>query len=188
MSDKAIRCYDKQKKTPISEWQIQCPDNVADTVVTAAHGKVYMKENGFFEQALQTLNNNECESGDTINAFNQSVDKSGCCPTITTRPEGKKTAILPVVEGEDKMAKKYRIRKLTSKECYRLMGFTDKDYKAAESIISESQRYKTAGNSIVKQVLMAIFLQMGIQGKKKWNEMSVEERQNLVDNSLDFIW
>lgn len=79
-----------KKKTPISEWQIQCPDNVADTVVTAAHGKVYMKENGFFEQALQTLNNNECEPGDTINAFNQSVDKSGCCPTITTRPEGKK--------------------------------------------------------------------------------------------------
>lgn len=187
MPDKAIRCYDKQKKTPISEWQIQCPDNVADTVVTAAHGKVYMKENGFFEQALQTLNNNECEPGDTINAFNQSVDKSGCCPTITTRPEGKKTAILPVVEGENKMAKKYRIRKLTSKECYRLMGFTDKDYKATESVISESQRYKTAGNSIVKQVLMAIFLQMGIRGKKKWNEMSVEERQNLVDNSLDFI-
>ena len=141
MPDKAIRCYDKQKKTPISEWQIQCPDNVADTVVTAAHGKVYMKEN----------------------------------------------SILPVVEGENKMAKKYRIRKLTSKECYRLMGFTDKDYKAAESVVSESQRYKTAGNSIVKQVLMAIFLQMGIQGKKKWNEMSVEERQNLVDNSLDFI-
>lgn len=176
-----------KKKTPISEWQIQCPDNVADTVVTTAHGKVYMKENGFFEQALQTLNNNECEPGDTINAFNQSVDKSGCCPTITTRPEGKKTAILPVVEGEDKMAKKYRIRKLTSKECYRFMGFTDKDYKATESVISESQRYKTAGNSIVKQVLMAIFLQMGIRGKKKWNEMSVEERQNLVDNSLDFI-
>ena len=67
------------------------------------------------------------------------------------------------------------------------MGFTDKDYKAAESVISESQRYKTDGNAIVKQVLMAIFLQMGIQGKKRWNEMTIEERQNLVNSSLDFI-
>ena len=67
------------------------------------------------------------------------------------------------------------------------MGFTDKDYKAAESVVSESQRYKTAGNSIVKQVLMAIFLQLGIQGKKRWNDMSVEERQKLVDGSLDFL-
>ena len=141
----------------------------------------------FYEQALKTFENNNCKPGDIIQPFNEIVIKDGICPTITTRSDGLKTAILPVVEGENKMAKKYRIRKLTSKECYRLMGFTDKDYKAAESVISESQRYKTAGNSIVKQVLMAIFLQMGIQGKKKWNEMSVEERQNLVDNSLDFI-
>jgi hypothetical protein len=34
---------------------------------------------------------------------------------------------------------------------------------------------------------MAIFLQLGIQGKKRWNDMTVEERQKLVDSSLDFI-
>lgn len=42
----------------------------------------------FFKQAIETLKNNKCDVGDTINAFNKTVDKSGLCPTITTRPEG----------------------------------------------------------------------------------------------------
>lgn len=51
----------------------------------------------FYKQAFETLKENECEVGDTINAFNKKVNKSGVCPTLTTRPEGFKTAILPVV-------------------------------------------------------------------------------------------
>lgn len=82
----------------------------------------------------------------------------------------------------------YRIRKLTPLECWRLMGFSDADFLAAktgsrekaEEILekyphlgkraftevqriekmSNSQLYKQAGNSIVKDVLMAIFRQM----------------------------
>ena len=88
-------------------------------------------------------------------------------------------------EGQKK--KKYRIRKLTEKECYRLMGYKDDDFNKAAKVNSATQLYKQAGNAIVKQVLMAIFLQMGIQDKKKWNEMSVEERQSLVNSSLDFV-
>lgn len=50
-----------------------------------------------------------------------------------------------------------RIRKLTPKECWRLMGFSDDDFKKAQSAgISNSQLYKQAGNSIVVDVLMAI--------------------------------
>ena len=51
----------------------------------------------FYKQAFETLKENECEVGDTIDAFNKRVNKSGVCPTLTTRPEGFKTAILPVV-------------------------------------------------------------------------------------------
>lgn len=51
----------------------------------------------FYKQAFETLKENECEVGDTIDAFNKKVNKSGVCPTLTTRPEGFKTAILPVV-------------------------------------------------------------------------------------------
>ena len=51
----------------------------------------------FYKQAFETLKENECEVGDTIDAFNKKVNKSGVWPTLTTRPEGFKTAILPVV-------------------------------------------------------------------------------------------
>ena len=66
--------------------------------------------------------------------------------------------------------KKYRIRKLTPLECWRLMGYTDEDFTNAERVNSNTQLYKEAGNAIVKQVLMAIFSQMGIKNVPKWNE------------------
>ena len=77
----------------------------------------------------------------------------------------------------------YRIRKLTPKECWRLMGFTDDDFHKAEAVNSNTQLYKQAGNSIVKDVLMAIFKQMlpyeerqieGV-GKQLMVDMAVEE-------------
>ena len=65
---------------------------------------------------------------------------------------------------------KYRIRKLTPRECWRLMGYTDEDFDKAASVNSNSQLYKQAGNAIVKQVLMAIFSQLFIQNITAWNE------------------
>lgn len=51
-----------------------------------------------------------------------------------------------------------RIRKLTPTECYKLMGFTEEDCKKASDVgISNTQLYKQAGNSIVVDVLEAIF-------------------------------
>lgn len=52
---------------------------------------------------------------------------------------------------------KWRIRKLTTKECWRLMGFTDKDHDKAMRHTSDSALYKQAGNSIVTNCLTAIF-------------------------------
>lgn len=53
---------------------------------------------------------------------------------------------------------KGRIRKLTPKECLRLMGFRD-DFK---QVVSDTQLYRQAGNSIVVDVLIAILKQMDI--------------------------
>ena len=59
------------------------------------------------------------------------------------------------------MGKIYKIRKLTARECFRLMDVRDEDIdKIKESGISESQQYKLAGNSIVVAVLEGIFTQM----------------------------
>lgn len=49
-----------------------------------------------------------------------------------------------------------RIRKLTPKECWRLMGFDDSDFNKAEKVNSNAQLYKQAGNSIVVNVLERI--------------------------------
>lgn len=67
------------------------------------------------------------------------------------------------LDNEDAEASKisnsgYRIRKLTPKECWRLMGFSDDDFdKAQQAGISDTQLYKQAGNSIVVDVLYYIF-------------------------------
>lgn len=106
------------------------------------------------KQALETLNENDCKPGDTINAFNKHVDKSGYSPTLTTRPEGFKTAILPVTDN-------IRIRKLTPRETFRLMGFSDENFDAAQKAgVSNSQLYKQAGNSIVVDVLYYIYVEL----------------------------
>lgn len=60
----------------------------------------------------------------------------------------------------DRDKKKLRIRKLTEKECWRLMGFDDEDVEKAREVNSASQLYKQAGNSIVVKVLEGIFKEM----------------------------
>lgn len=55
---------------------------------------------------------------------------------------------------------KLTVRKLTPRECWRLMGMSDEDYDKAAEVCSESQLYKQAGNSIVVDVLEAIFENM----------------------------
>lgn len=101
-------------------------------------------------QAAETYNENKPIYGNTINPFNKTFDKSESSPTLTTRPEGFKTAIIVIT-------KDLRIRKLTPLECWRLMGFTDEQFRKAEKFNSNSQLYKQAGNSIVVDVLYYLF-------------------------------
>lgn len=86
----------------------------------------------------------------------------GVCNTITTVQ--KDNMLLEITE-------QYRIRKLTQKETWMLMGFSDEDYEKVAEVNSKTQLYKQAGNSIVKDVLMAIFSQLNIKGIPMWNEV-----------------
>ena len=60
----------------------------------------------------------------------------------------------------------YRIRKLTPRECWRLMDFKDEDFEKATKVNSNTQLYKEAGNSIVVNVLVAILGQL-FEGKEE---------------------
>lgn len=90
------------------------------------------------------------------------VNSDGICGTLTTVQ--KDNLSLEYITT-------YRVRKLTPMECWRLMGFSDEDYKKAAEVNSKTQLYKQAGNSIVKDVLMAIFSQLNIKGVPMWNEV-----------------
>lgn len=78
----------------------------------------------------------------------------------------------------------YRIRRLTPLECWRLMGFSDEDFRAAEAdeINSDTQLYAQAGNSIVVNVLEAIFGEMLPKGQ----DMEEEPEQEKIE-SMDAI-
>ena len=68
---------------------------------------------------------------------------------------------------QDEPKIKWRIRKLTSKECWRLMNFTDKDHDRATSYVSASALYKQAGNSIIVACLIAIMSSLFIEDGHK---------------------
>lgn len=62
-----------------------------------------------------------------------------------------------IFESGDIKINDLRIRKLTPKECWRLMGFSDEDFEKAKRVNSDTQLYRQAGNSIVVNVLVEIF-------------------------------
>lgn len=90
-------------------------------------------------------------------------DSNGLAPTLDTMQGGYRQPC--VVEDnvvtllvDEKIITNFRIRKLTPKECWRLMGFDDEDIdKCIAAGLSNSQLYKQAGNSIVVNVIKEIF-------------------------------
>lgn len=78
-------------------------------------------------------------------------------PALTCGGLAGLTRIEKEEEPEMKANSRYRIRKLTPRSCWRLMSFTDEEFDRAKAVNCDSQLYKQAGNSIVVDVLVAIF-------------------------------
>lgn len=103
------------------------------------------------------------------------VDENGVTPTVkenhgTVTAVARKVSEIELIDDTKLRASRYglkvkecdemnnlKIRKLTPKECYRLMGFDDEDFYKAEAVNSNSQLYKQAGNSIVVDVIVKIY-------------------------------
>lgn len=80
---------------------------------------------------------------------------SGISPTVITQQGGGQDIKIEVNQEP------LRLRKLTPRECFRLMSFTDEDIDKCYAVgMSDSQLYKQAGNSIVVRVLERIFEQL----------------------------
>lgn len=80
-------------------------------------------------------------------------ERGDICPTLMANNQD-------LCKLEADKTTKYRIRKLTPKECWRLMGFSDTDFEKAAEVNSNTHLYAQAGNAIVVNVLEAIFGKM----------------------------
>lgn len=95
----------------------------------------------------------------TFESANRVYSTEGIAPTVHTCAGGGTE--IKVLTDE------YNIRKLTPREFGRLMGVADEDITKMEKVNSNSQLYKQFGNSIVVDVLCAIFKQLNIEHEKE---------------------
>lgn len=92
--------------------------------------------------------------------------KDGICPTLTSAM-GDGGGQIPMHNYD------YRIRKLTERECFRLMGVKEQDFEKVAENQSTSSLYHLAGDSIVTTCLMAIFGELlGVDYQSKINELT----------------
>ena len=109
------------------------------------------------------IEDNLVEEGDVVkHSYTQQIldgnkkcveKNDGNMITLTTRGDCVGTAVKDTMNN-------LRIRKLTPKECFRLMGVKDEDYEKCAKNQTDSSLYHLAGDSIVVNVLMAIFKEM----------------------------
>lgn len=125
-------------------------EGVSNTLTTAT------KDNYVLEpKVMQVANYLEGEGGCWKNPNNGRIcSEKGISPTLNCTSGGNR-------ESEKK---DFRVRKLTEREYWRLMGFTDEQIDKVKAVgMSKSQMYKQAGNSIVVDVLYYIFKNMSLE-------------------------
>lgn len=130
-------------------------DGVAPTINTCGGGQ---REPKIFDT---TVCLNSKVNGKQPSLNDRVYSSNGCMPAVTTTPFFMGNVLINGV-----------IRKLSSNECWRLMGVKDADYNNVATNQSQSSLYHLAGDSIVTAVLMAIFGELlGIDYKTKIAEL-----------------
>lgn len=136
-----------------SKGKLQDKDSVCDTLLSAmgsGGGNVpIVKEQ---ESTAQIIMEEPLEREGWHRNAKEVLNTNGICRTLSTQSNNIATKI--------KEQKSLRIRKLTPRECFRLMGFDDSDFDKVEGNLSNTQLYKQAGNSIVVNVLEEIYKEL----------------------------
>lgn len=182
LSEKLITCFSSMKnrnglirglrfrprnKTDEYAWTITtCPGSRAtDTFIIEPLDSKFKEDSILVPQATKEgyavahvgdgIYTNRCES-------KRGVVQRNKIPTLKTSPND----IAVVVDDKDDVIS---IRRLTPRECWRLMGWKDEDIdRAFKSNVSDTQLYKMAGNSIVVNCLTEIFKKL--KEEKLWDE------------------
>ena len=126
--------------------------NVAFSITTKAGSR--MDDNFIIDQSKVTSDKPKLELAFQMDGYEKAgrvYSSDGISPTIDTMMGGGR---------EPKIFPDLTIRKLTPRECWRLMGIDDEDFDKAQEVNSNSQLYKQAGNAIVVDVFEAILREM----------------------------
>ena len=122
------------------------------------------------EQGKQLRKLSKGDKGLKFNAGNKEFcpRTDGLSNTLSTSTKDNMLAVpeLRCIEGcmVDKYGNRYRVRKLTPKECFRLMDVSDEDIKKMESSgVAKTNLYKLAGNSIVVACMFHIFRKLFVE-------------------------
>ena len=126
--------------------------DIANTITTRAGNRVtddfvVDRLGGIFDSR-----NSKHQAGSIYNKY-------GICPTLDTMQGGwRQPLIIDNKKFTNELTRELygSIRKLTPKECWRLMGWKDEQFNKLSNI-SDTQLYKQAGNGIVVNVLEEIF-------------------------------
>lgn len=127
-------------------------DGLCPTLTTMGGGNLQpkiMEVNGFYEKMIHD------SDGECCGVYLEQTKTYGY-----RKPLKGLSRSLKAEQHDSGIVDEFRIRKLTPRECWRLMGFSDEDFDRAKSVNSDSQLYKQAGNSIVCTVLEEIFKKM----------------------------
>lgn len=138
-------------------------DGISNTITTVQKDNLLVKPNDHLNDLCREV-------------FPLNGDKDGLCRTLTAQyykngkanfERGRYMTATGATDG-------HRIRKLTPKECFRLMGVSDSDIDKIQAAgISKTQQYKMAGNSIVVDVLYYIFRSLFVEKRRKTGQLSL---------------
>ena len=144
---KKVKIIGKYTKGGFSSGMVVDNNGIAPTVMEH-HGNVMATNTVNLTIKKDTNNYIEWEQPGYFDIDCRAYKEDAIAPTTTTTTKAKV------------LLNNLAIRRLTPKEHWRLMGFTDLDYEKASKVCTKSQLLKQAGNSIVVQVLENIFKQM----------------------------
>lgn len=159
ISPRTVKCFLTQKENGfprrdrfIQSLKLTNEKQLAGTLTTLQGSKA--TDNHILVKTATKLGYQEANVGDEID-FSQSKSK-----TRRGRVQKDKVQTLTTKCNIGTITEDLKIRNLTPKECFRLMGVKEEDFEKISKNQSDSSLYHLAGDSIVVNVLMAIFKEL----------------------------
>ena len=171
LSDKMINFFYKNEQVQKEKgngfrFNVTDGNVIAKTITTRAGSR--MDDNFLKIKEATKQGYKEAYEGDGVNISSRMKYQRG-----NVQKESVQTLTTSCGNDRGVVLNDLRIRKLTPKECWRLMGFDDEDFEKASLVNSNTQLYKQAGNSIVVNVLEAVITNLFLNelNENKWSDL-----------------